>query len=226
MSSTRGVSATDATPPRRRYESPLRRQRAAATRESIVSAGAELLHGFPIWNWRALTVRTVAERAGVNERTVYRYFATERDLRDAVLIRLEEESGVDLEGLTLDGVREVTARMFEYVSTFPLEPRMARDPTVAAANQRQRKALLGAVASNSSKWSVADRTIAAAVLDVLWSVVSYERLVSDWDLRPEQAIQATEWVMQLVTDAVKAGEAPSMQRRQALSSPTRRKDGR
>jgi AcrR family transcriptional regulator len=213
VSSSGRASAADPAPPRRRYESPLRRQRAAATRESIVSAGAELLHGFPIWNWRAVTVRTVAERAGVNERTVYRHFATERDLRDAVLARLEEESGVDLEGLTLDGVREVTARMFDYVSTFPLEPRMARDATVAAANQRQREALLGAVASHSKKWSDDDRTAAAAVLDVLWSVVSYERLVSDWDLRADQAIRATDWVMRLVTDAIKTGEPPSMTRR-------------
>ena len=37
---------------RRRYDSPLRRQRAAETRERIVAAGAELLHGFPIRNWR------------------------------------------------------------------------------------------------------------------------------------------------------------------------------
>ncbi|HUA95550.1 MAG TPA: helix-turn-helix domain-containing protein [Acidimicrobiales bacterium] len=177
-----------------------------------MTAGAELLHGFPIWNWRALTVRAVAERAGVNERTVYRHFATERDLRDAVLARLEEESGVDLEGLTLDGVRQVTARIFEYVSAFPLEPRLARDPTVVAANERQREALLGAVAPFSRGWSGVDRTIAAAVLDVLWSVVSYERLVSDWDLAPEQAIRATDWVIQLVADAVKAGDAPSVER--------------
>jgi AcrR family transcriptional regulator len=178
-----------------------------------VAAGAELLHGFPIWNWRALTMRAVAERAGVNERTVYRHFPTERDLRDAVLTRLEEESGVDLEGLTLDGVRGVTARIFEYVSAFPLEPRLARDPTVVAANERQRDALLGAVTPFSRKWSAADRTIAAAVLDVLWSVVSYERLVSDWDLEAEQAIRATDWVIQLVADAIKAGHAPSTRRR-------------
>ena len=204
-----GKTLSDPVRQRRRYDSPLRRQRAAETKDRIVSAGAELLHGFPIWNWNALTVRAVAERAGVNERTVYRHFATERHLRDAVLARLEEESGVDLDGLTLDGVRQVTARIFEYVSAFPLEPRLARDPTVVAANERQREALLGAVAPFSREWSGADRTIAAAVLDVLWSVVSYERLVSDWDLAPEQAIRATDWVIQLVADAIKAGDAPS-----------------
>ena len=120
--------------------------RAAETRERIVTAGAELLHGFPIWNWRALTVRAVAERAGVNERTVYRYFASERELRDAVMERLEEEAGVRLDGLRLDEVPALTTRILEYVSTFPLEARAPRDATVAEANERQRQALIGAVA--------------------------------------------------------------------------------
>src|SRR4029077_13587684 len=47
-----GAGAEAAEPTRRRYDSPIRRQRAAETRERIVVAGAELLHGFPIWNWR------------------------------------------------------------------------------------------------------------------------------------------------------------------------------
>ena len=45
----------------RTYDSPVRRQQAEETRERIVSAGAELLHGFAVWNWRALTV-TVATK--------------------------------------------------------------------------------------------------------------------------------------------------------------------
>jgi AcrR family transcriptional regulator len=194
---------------RRRYESPLRRQRAAETRERIVSAGAELLHGLAIWNWRALTVRAVAQRAGVNERTVYRHFATERELRDAVLARLEEESGVDLRGLTLDEVGELTTQMLQYVSTFPLEARLVPDPTVAAANERQRSALRASVAPFTGNWNDVDRTIAAAVLDVLWSVVSYERLVMEWGLTPDQAIKGTRWAIDLIADAVKAGRSPA-----------------
>jgi AcrR family transcriptional regulator len=193
---------------RRRYDSPVRRQRAGETRDRIITAGAALLHGFPIWNWRALTVRAVAERAGVNERTVYRHFATERELRDAVLRRLEEESGVDMEGLTLDGVQGITARMLEYVSNFPLEPRMVRDQTVAAANERQRGALLAAVAPYTETWSDADRRIAAGVLDVLWSVVSYERLVSDWSFDSREAIRGISWVIGLVEQAIRQQQPP------------------
>ena len=51
--------------PRRRYDSPLRRQKAAETRDRILTAGSELIHGYPIWNWSALTVRAVAKRAAL-----------------------------------------------------------------------------------------------------------------------------------------------------------------
>src|SRR5581483_4280158 len=194
--------------PRRRYESPLRRQQAAETRERIVAAGAELLHSVPIWNWGALTVRAVAARAGTTERTVYRYFANERELRDAVLHRLEEEAGVDLEGLRLADIRDVAARVLAYASSFPLGPRTPRDPTVAAANQRQREALLAALAPWTTDWEDVDREVAAAVLDVLWSPMSYERLVTDWGLGAEQGIAGITWVIGLVEEAISAGHRP------------------
>jgi AcrR family transcriptional regulator len=190
---------------RRRYDSPIRRQRAAETRERIVLAGAELLHGFPIWNWRALTVRAVAERAGVNERTVYRHFASERDLRDAVLQQLEEEAGVDLRGLTLAEVPDVTARILEYSSSFQLAPRTERDATVAAANARQRGALLAAVTERTRGWSDDDRALAAAMFDVLWSPVSYERMVVDWDVDAKEAIRGITRVDGLIQDAIAEG---------------------
>ena len=203
-----GDTLSEPTRPRRRYDSPVRRQRAAETRERILVAGAELLHGFPIWNWGALTVRAVAERAGVNERTVYRYFASERELRDAVMGTLEEEAGVEVEGLRLEDVASVTAQIFEYVSSFPIAPRTLRDPTVAAANERQREALLAAVAPSTTEWSATDRALAASMLDVLWSVVSYEQLVVDWELDPQDAIRGITWVIQLVEDAIRRGPGP------------------
>jgi AcrR family transcriptional regulator len=196
------------TAPRRRYDSPVRRQQAAETRDRIVSAGAELLHGFPIWNWRALTVRAAAQRAGVTERTVYRYFPTERDLRDAVMTLLEQESGVRLDGLALGDLKDMTARMFRYVSEFPVEARTQRDDTVAAANGRQREALMDAVAPFTAEWSDVDRTSAAAMFDVLWSVVSYERLVTDWELGSADAIRAITWVMGLIEQAIRRGKPP------------------
>jgi AcrR family transcriptional regulator len=203
------VTLSEQTPQRRQYNSPLRRQRAAETRERIISAGADLLHGFPTWNWRALTVGAVAKRAGVNQRTVYRYFRNERELRDAVLGRFEQEAGIDLEGLGLETLEKVATRIFEYVESFPIEPRTPTDPTVAAANKRQREALLAAVAPSTMEWSAADRTMAAAMFDVLWSVVSYEHLVVNWELAPKDAIRAITWVMGLVQEALLRGSPPT-----------------
>ena len=195
-------------PGRRRYDSPVRRQQAAATRDRIVSAGADLLHGFAVWNWRALTVRNVAARAGVTERTVYRYFANERELRDAVITLLEGEAGIDLAGLALDDVADHTARLLGYVSSFPLESRTPNEPTLLAAHRRQRDALVAAVTTRTSAWSATDREIAAGVLDVLWSVASYERLVVDWGLEPSDAVSGVTWAIRLVVDAIGADRPP------------------
>jgi AcrR family transcriptional regulator len=195
---------------RRRYDSPLRRQRSAETRERIITAGAEILHAFPVWNWRGLTVRRVADRAGVTARTVYRHFETERELRRAVMDRLEREAGVELDNLRLEGVQKFAARILEYVSSFPFEPRTTlRDATLSNASARQHKALLAAVKSSTEGWPETDRTIAAGMLDVIWNVMSYERLVADWGLRPEEATRGVTWVIGLVEEAIRRDRRPS-----------------
>jgi AcrR family transcriptional regulator len=193
---------------RRSYDTTLRRERAAETRERIVVAGSELLHQSSIRDWRSLTIRAVAERAGVNERTIYRHFGNERGLRDAVMHRYEEEAGIDLEEMKLDDVADVAARIFEHVSSFPMERKPPLDPTLLDASIRQRAALLGAVSAQAAEWTVSDRHMAAAVLDVLWSVASYERLIVDWDLPGESAISGLRWAIGLVADAVRTEAGP------------------
>ena len=193
---------------RRRYDNTLRRERAAQTRERIVAAGAELVHEASIRDWRGVTIRAVAERAGVNERTVYRHFANERALRDAVMHRTEQEAGVDLTDLQLGDVADAAARIFEYVSSYPLEARPPLDPTLVDANRRQHDALLAAVKEHASRWPSDDRTIAAAVLDVLWAIGSYERLVTDWQLDRAEATREITWAIGLVEQAVREGRRP------------------
>lgn len=175
-----------------------------------MAAGAQLLHELPIWDWSKLTVRAVAERAGVNERTVYRHFASERELRDAVLERLEEEAGVDLNhGVELGDVADVATKILRYVATFPLAARSPRDATVAAANARQRAALTGAMEAEVPSWSDRERALVAAVLDVLWSPVSFERMVTDWELAPSDAVGAIRWAIGLVVAAIGDGDRPA-----------------
>ena len=151
----------------------------------------------------------MADRAGVNERTVYRYFGNERGLRDAVMHRQEEEAGIDLAGMDLEGIANVATQIFNHVSTYPVEPRPPLDPTLVDANQRQRDALLGAVAAKATEWPEEDQVVAAAMFDVLWSVASYERLVVDWQIDHERATRGLSWVIGLVEQAVRDGHGPA-----------------
>ena len=196
-------------PTQRQYDSPLRRQRAVETRERIVAAGCRLLHHSSIRDWRALTIRGVAEQAGVNERTVYRYFGNERGLRDAVMHRLEQEAGIDLEGMRLDDIADIAARIFAHVSSYPLTSKPPLDPTLTDANLRQRTALFGALDDWTAEWSESDRNSAAALFDVLWNVATYERLVSEWQMDRDQAIRTVTWAIGLVQEAVRAGRRPT-----------------
>jgi AcrR family transcriptional regulator len=195
---------------RRSYDSTLRRQRAAETRARIIAAGSELLHGSSVRDWRGLTVRAVAEKAGVNERTVYRHFTNEQGLHDAVMHQFEDEAGIDLRGMQLEDVADVTARIFAHVSSYPPDARQPLDPTLLDAKHRQHEALLTAVGARAGSWSDADRRVVAAILDVLWSVASYERMVVDWQIDPAEATRGVSWTIGLIHRAIAdaPGERP------------------
>jgi len=202
------VTARQPVRARRRYDSTLRRERATQTRENIMTAAAEILGRSDIRDWGGVTIRAVATRAGVNERTVYRHFANEQKLRDAVMHRLEVDAGIDLAEMQLADIGDVAARIFRHVSSYPLKRRPSLDPTLVDANRRQHEALLNAVAGGGESWSDRDRTLAAAMFDVLWGVAAYERLVVDWRLEPDQAIRALQWVIGLIEAAVRDGARP------------------
>ena len=193
----------------RQYDSPVRRARSAQTRERIVDAACVLLRSSPVRDWGALTIRGVAHEAGVNERTVYRYFANERGLRDAVMHRLEADAGIDLTGLELADIADVAQRIFASASSFPFEARPPLDPTLTEANLRQREALHDAVAPWTAEWPAEEAAAVAALFDVLWSVGAFERLVVDWQTDPDQAVRTLTWAIELVAEAVRAGRRPA-----------------
>jgi AcrR family transcriptional regulator len=193
-----------AAPRPRRYVSPVRRQQADRTRERIVAAGVELVRSFDSWDWGGLTFRSVAQRAGVGERTVYRHFPNERGLRDAIMARLGEEAGVDYEQLSLTEVAEVAARMFRSLGSFAVADVTSppNDPTFVAVDQTRREALLRAVARSKPELSQQQRLRLAAGLDVLWGVPSYDRLVSAWGMSPDEAVGVLAWAIGRLTGGV------------------------
>ncbi len=132
--------------------------------------------------------------------------------------REEEDAGIDLAGMQLDDIADIASRIFDHVSSYPAEPRAPLDPTLAEANQRQREALLGAIAAHATEWPAEDQTVAAGMFDVLWSVATYERLVVDWQVDQKRAIRGIAWVIGLVEEAVRARSGSGMTRAGVLSS--------
>jgi len=188
----------------RRYDSPVRRRQAAETRDRIVTAGSELVHELPTWDWRGVTFRAVAERAGVGERTVYRHFPTERHLHDAVMARLEEEAGVGYEDLDLATLPEITARVFSSRGSFAAREAITTDgdPLFVEVDQRRRDALLRIVTTATPTWTESERRTIAALLDLVWSMPGYERLVGVWDFDGDDATHAITWLMSLLTRTI------------------------
>jgi len=181
----------------------VRRRQAAETRERIVTAGSELVHEFDSWSWDALTFRAVAERAGVGERTVYRHFPTERHLHDAVMARLEDEAGVAYDDLSLDSLPRITARVFSSRGSFAAHASdVGSDPLFVAVDQRRRDALLRAVDAATPTWDESERRTVAALLDVVWSMPAYERLIGAWNFDGDDATHAITWLIGLLTHAI------------------------
>lgn len=198
------------TPPKetRRYDSPVRREQVAETHERIIDAGAQLVHELSSWDWQGLTVRAVASRAGVHERTVHRHFATERDLRAAVLQRLLEESGVTVEGMQLEDLPAHVAQLFGYLASFSSSTARRPDGVLQSLDDRRKAALLATVSDAAADFSDADRTLIASLIDVLWGVPTFTRLITGWGLDADEATRGVNWILQLVTDAVRSGHAP------------------
>jgi AcrR family transcriptional regulator len=196
--------------PRRSYHSPARQKATAATRERIIDAGTRLVRGFTTWDWDELTFRAIAELAEVSERTVYRHFPTERHLHDAIMGRLEDEAGIAYEDVELGNLDEVTARVFASLRRFAIKETVGtpQGPAFAGADAdaRRHEALNRAVAA--SELSDAQRRALAALLDVLWSPTTYERLVGAWHLENTEAVDAVQWLIAKVIAAVENNESP------------------
>lgn len=205
-------NAHPATAKRRKYNSPVREQQSADTRESIIGAGSELVHKFTAWDWTNLTAKAVGDHAGISERTVRRYFSSEAKLRDAVLERLVQESGVTLDNLELDNFASNVALMFRYLQSFAVEKNTAPDPSFEALDKKRMHLLKAAVARATPNWSSAQQETVSAVLDILWQPALYERLTSRWEFDTDRAASTISWLIDLLKLAIQQNLVPQTAR--------------
>jgi hypothetical protein len=124
--------------------------------------------------------------------------------------RLESEAGISYEDVDLANIDEVTARVFASLQRFSVRKSVdtPQDPTFVGVDARRREALVRAVSASAPAWSAAQQQMAAALLDVLWNVPSYERLVGVWGIDGPDATRAIGWVMAKVIGAIEDDDAP------------------
>ena len=175
------------------YHSPLRASQAAATRERIVEACVALMR-----QGDDLTYASVAAAAGVQERTVYRHFPKKEDLEvalwDWIIQRLTHAdfAARDEEQL-VTAMRESFAG---FGADAPLIQAMLHSPQGLDVRRRQqpiRRAMFQACIDSAVPGMpppVRDR--AAAVLQVLYSAMSWDLLRSFWDMDSAEAAEAIE----------------------------------
>jgi hypothetical protein len=115
---------------------------------------------------------------------------------------------VSYEGLDLDALGHVTALVFSSRSSFAVPPTVPDDPTFLAEDRHRRVALRDAVAAAATDWTTVERDMAAGLLDVLWNLPSFERLVVHWGLDPDDATGAITWAIGILVDAIRRGPSP------------------
>lgn len=199
----KNTNAVKSAAKRRKYNSPVRQQQSAETRESIIAAGSALVHEFTTWDWTNLTAKAVGEQAGVSERTVRRYFPSERKLRDAVLERLVKESGLALDQLELENFADAVAVLFRYLRSFAVEKTTAQDPAFEALDKERVKMLKAAIARATPDWSSEHQESVCAMLDILWQPELYDRLTKTWGFDTDHAIAVIARLVRIIEQAIR-----------------------
>jgi AcrR family transcriptional regulator len=196
-------------------------KRGAANRDRIITAGAELARSLSTWDWTdKITFRAVADRTGLSERTIYRHFPNDRELHAAIRRRLEEEVGVSYEGITLADLPEMENRVYAMLSGFAASPWAVSDePPYWSGHKHRMKALRNAVASAMEDAAEHDIEVTAAMIDVIWSLPSYERLVKWSGLDPAEAAAVIEWAHELLVEAIENGRVPPRKKRTRRRGP-------
>ena len=123
-----------ANPETRPYRGGLRAEQAAITRDRILDATIRVMAG----GLADLTVPAVARMAGVSVPTVYRHFATKRDLLAALQPHLQQRAGIDALELptSIDGLRGTLVSLLGGMDSLDDEMRAAHASPAAEEVRR------------------------------------------------------------------------------------------
>ncbi|MBK5289067.1 MAG: TetR/AcrR family transcriptional regulator [Acidimicrobiia bacterium] len=131
---------------KRSYRSPLRKAQAGQTRELILASVCELASAGHIDD---LSMRQLADSAGVSERTIYRYFPDRQALLNGLTDWLSERMGTGPLESTVTTIDELAEIVPEVFGRFDAEAQMARaamlvgpDPANPTEDARRRSEMM------------------------------------------------------------------------------------
>jgi len=206
------------------YHSPLREAQAAATRQRIMdSCVATMRRGDD------LTFAAVATDAGVQERTVYRYFPRKEDLQAAVWNWiLEHLTHVELapehEEQLIAAMRQSFAGFDAGAPLIQALLHSSQGLELRRSQQPARRGMLQACVDNAAPGApAAVRDRAAAVLQVLYSASSWELLRNFWGMDATEAADAVELGIRSFLAGLRLHVSREPNKRDAGPSRTRRK---
>ena len=188
-----------------KYESPLRDEQKAETSRRIVAAAERLMQDT---NLGELTFAAVAREAGVQERTVYRHFATKDELLDALWDALDPRIGTGSFPQSQSELVEAPRRVFRafddnenLMRAFWSTPQ-GREFRLRVNDKRKaaiRKAVADAVKdlpANEARWIT-------ATAQLLYSGATWQTMKDYWGFSGEEAGKASSFMLQLIFDAAR-----------------------
>ena len=198
----------------REYNSPLREEQARRTRVQILDALVELVSEEGA---AGLSIRDLAARAGVSQRTVYRHFADRQELLDGLADHLGELAGwSDLDDLDVDveALPSAVRLAWQTFDDFERETRalvlLNRDPARLATTSVERGAAINrSVARSYPQLGRDEARGVAGVIRLLASSHSWLRFRDEFEMTTEEGARFIRWALEVIVRDLDRGAIPA-----------------
>lgn len=196
----------------RAYNSDLRDEKARATREAILEALYDLMSGSSAPD--DIAMEAIAQRAGVQRRTLFRHFSTKDDLIAAFWQWLNTRIGASPTPRTLgdilDGPRQAFPRFDAHEAAIraALHSRTGREMRAGTVPGR-RAVFAQAMAPGLAGLAPDEARKVEALAHLLYSASAWEVLKDYGGFSGAQAGEAASWALKVILSAVTPGGSPA-----------------
>jgi AcrR family transcriptional regulator len=191
--------------PTRTYQSPLREAQAALTRERILMAAKTYLEKHDL---ESLSLRQLADLAGVSPPTVYAHFRTVDDLVEAFFNWLSPRLGLRTPLPPLERFGELPHELFPNYEAYGAllrnlmnKPSWDRQRTVDRGQRHS--SWIAAVGEAMPHLSPEQRRRGAKVVSAFFTPTVWRWLVDSGEFEPKEAEQVAAWTINALIDALK-----------------------